>query len=273
MVSVVSSTFSSPFPTGNSKDVICGSHILCSVLPPLLPVSSSPGWYWRLFGCYGGAGHSEMQEQKVKNAAVVIDLKPPPAEKLPIDRMSTNRSLKRMKSPITATSYIVASLQMATNIFSQEYLIGEGSLGRVYNQMERKRRSRRSKETLKAKDVVVQEVPKISSKDCYYGWFRSFIVDYGVPLMVVVRTTLYVSVPGKVPSGVPRRLFSPLPWESASLDHWTVIKVQALDDFFSMLLNVSVNGYGGRSLFYGVCRLVLSLNLVAVAASSKSTEH
>ncbi|CAK9164830.1 unnamed protein product [Ilex paraguariensis] len=31
-------------------------------------------------------------------------------------------------------------------------------------------------------------------------------------------------VPSKVPSGVPRRLFSPLPWESASLNHWTVIK-------------------------------------------------
>ncbi|MFQ6644311.1 hypothetical protein Gotur_018152 [Gossypium turneri] len=32
------------------------------------------------------------------------------------------------------------------------------------------------------------------------------------------------SVPSKVPSGVPRRLFSPLAWESASLQHWTVIK-------------------------------------------------
>ncbi|XP_043817543.1 boron transporter 4 isoform X2 [Manihot esculenta] len=56
------------------------------------------------------------------------------------------------------------------------------------------------------------------------GWFRSFIADYGVPLMVVVWTALSFSVPGKVPSGVPRRLFSPLPWESASLHHWTVIK-------------------------------------------------
>jgi hypothetical protein len=37
-----------------------------------------------------------------------------------------------MKSPITATSYSVASLQTATNSFSQEFLIGEGSLGRVY---------------------------------------------------------------------------------------------------------------------------------------------
>ncbi|XP_052885379.1 boron transporter 4-like isoform X3 [Gossypium arboreum] len=56
------------------------------------------------------------------------------------------------------------------------------------------------------------------------GWFRSFIADYGVPLMVVVWTAMSFSVPSKVPSGVPRRLFSPLPWESASTQHWTVIK-------------------------------------------------
>ncbi|XP_021298568.1 boron transporter 4 [Herrania umbratica] len=56
------------------------------------------------------------------------------------------------------------------------------------------------------------------------GWFRSFVADYGVPSMVVLWTVLSFSVPSKVPSGVPRRLFSPLPWESASLEHWTVIK-------------------------------------------------
>ncbi|KAL6985322.1 putative boron transporter 6, partial [Sarracenia purpurea var. burkii] len=56
------------------------------------------------------------------------------------------------------------------------------------------------------------------------GWLRSFVADYGVPLMVVLWTVLSYSVPGKVPSGVPRRLFCPLPWESGSLYHWTVIK-------------------------------------------------
>lgn len=61
------------------------------------------------------------------------------------------------------------------------------------------------------------------------GWFRSFIADYGVPLMVVVWTALSFGVPRKVPSGVPRRLFSPLPWESASLQHWTVIEVAESD--------------------------------------------
>uniref|UniRef100_A0A2N9FS50 Bicarbonate transporter-like transmembrane domain-containing protein n=1 Tax=Fagus sylvatica TaxID=28930 RepID=A0A2N9FS50_FAGSY len=56
------------------------------------------------------------------------------------------------------------------------------------------------------------------------GLFRSFIADYGVPLMVVAWTALSFSVPQKVPSGVPRRLYSPLAWESASLHHWTVVK-------------------------------------------------
>ncbi|KAI4329303.1 hypothetical protein L6164_021585 [Bauhinia variegata] len=56
------------------------------------------------------------------------------------------------------------------------------------------------------------------------GWLRSFIADYGVPLMVVVWTALSFTVPSKLPSGVPRRLFSPLAWESTSLHHWTVVK-------------------------------------------------
>ncbi|GMN45190.1 hypothetical protein TIFTF001_014393 [Ficus carica] len=56
------------------------------------------------------------------------------------------------------------------------------------------------------------------------GWLRGFIADYGVPLMVVVWTALSYGVPKKVPEGVPRRLFCPLPWEFAALYHWTVIK-------------------------------------------------
>ncbi|KAF8011686.1 hypothetical protein BT93_J2079 [Corymbia citriodora subsp. variegata] len=56
------------------------------------------------------------------------------------------------------------------------------------------------------------------------GWLRSLTADYGVPLMVLLWTALSFSAPKKVPSGVPRRLFSPLPWESASLHHWTVIE-------------------------------------------------
>ncbi|PIN13561.1 hypothetical protein CDL12_13816 [Handroanthus impetiginosus] len=56
------------------------------------------------------------------------------------------------------------------------------------------------------------------------GWFRSFIADYGVPLMVVVWTAVSYGVPKKIPEGVPRRLYCPLPWESGSLYHWTVVK-------------------------------------------------
>ncbi|XP_050288449.1 protein STRUBBELIG-RECEPTOR FAMILY 8 isoform X1 [Quercus robur] len=74
-----------------------------------------------------------MQEQRVRSIAAVTDLKPPPAEKPTVDRMQgKNGSVKRIRSPITATSHTVASLQTATNSFSQEFLIGEGSLGRVY---------------------------------------------------------------------------------------------------------------------------------------------
>ncbi|XP_022153670.1 boron transporter 4 [Momordica charantia] len=56
------------------------------------------------------------------------------------------------------------------------------------------------------------------------GWLRTFIADYGVPLMVLVWTALSFSVPSKVPSGVPRRFHSPLAWQSTSLHHWTVVK-------------------------------------------------
>ncbi|KAG8067334.1 hypothetical protein GUJ93_ZPchr0005g14584 [Zizania palustris] len=61
------------------------------------------------------------------------------------------------------------------------------------------------------------------------GWQRNFIADYGVPLMVVLWTALSYSLPSKVPSGIPRRLFTPLPWEPKSLQHWTVAK-----DMFSV---------------------------------------
>ncbi|GAB4826542.1 Protein STRUBBELIG-REPTOR FAMILY 8 [Ancistrocladus abbreviatus] len=77
--------------------------------------------------------NTEMQERRVKSMATVGDLKPLPAEKIMVDRVQVkNGSVKRVKSPVTATSYTVASLQTATNSFSQEHLIGEGSLGRVY---------------------------------------------------------------------------------------------------------------------------------------------
>ncbi|XP_019174164.1 PREDICTED: protein STRUBBELIG-RECEPTOR FAMILY 8 [Ipomoea nil] len=73
----------------------------------------------------------EVLDQRAKSTATVVDLKPPPSEKVTIERMQgKNGSLRR--SPITATPYTVAVLQTATNSFSQENLVGEGSLGRVY---------------------------------------------------------------------------------------------------------------------------------------------
>ncbi|TKY72195.1 STRUBBELIG-RECEPTOR FAMILY 8 [Spatholobus suberectus] len=75
----------------------------------------------------------QRQEQRVKSAAVVTDLKPHPAENVTVERVPVKSgSVKQMKSPITSASYTVASLQSATNSFSQEFIIGEGSLGRVY---------------------------------------------------------------------------------------------------------------------------------------------
>ncbi|KAI3506180.1 hypothetical protein L1887_28536 [Cichorium endivia] len=56
------------------------------------------------------------------------------------------------------------------------------------------------------------------------GWIRSFVADYGVPLMVVVWTVISYAKPAGLPHEVPRRLFCPLPWEAGSLSHWTVIK-------------------------------------------------
>lgn len=68
------------------------------------------------------------------------------------------------------------------------------------------------------------------------GSIRGFIADYGVPVMVVLWTALSYSVPGKVPSQVPRRLIAPLPWEPESVHHWTVVKVSFLD-FYGRLWN------------------------------------
>ncbi|VVB12127.1 unnamed protein product [Arabis nemorensis] len=76
---------------------------------------------------------TEMQEQRIKSVASVADSKSSsPAEKVTVDRVMKNGSISRIRSPITASQYTVSSLQVATNSFSQENIIGEGSLGRVY---------------------------------------------------------------------------------------------------------------------------------------------
>ncbi|KAJ0989580.1 hypothetical protein J5N97_007936 [Dioscorea zingiberensis] len=76
--------------------------------------------------------NKDLQEQKLKSA-FGTNPKPPPSEVVMVENVyAKNSSGRRAKVPITATSYTVASLQIATNNFSQENLVGEGSLGRVY---------------------------------------------------------------------------------------------------------------------------------------------
>ncbi|KAH6788308.1 HCO3- transporter family [Perilla frutescens var. frutescens] len=74
--------------------------------------------------------------------------------------------------------------------------------------------------------VLITSLKTRDARSWRYGtaMFRSFVADYGVPVMVVVWTALSFSTPGRLPSGVPRRLIGSLPWESESLHHWTVIK-------------------------------------------------
>ncbi|KAL9272823.1 putative boron transporter 2 [Drosera capensis] len=56
------------------------------------------------------------------------------------------------------------------------------------------------------------------------GWLRGFIADYGVPLMVLVWTAVSYIPVHDVPSGIPRRLFSPNPWSPGAYSNWTVVK-------------------------------------------------
>eukprot|EP00250_Pteridium_aquilinum_P010911 c19711_g1_i1 orf=380-2404(+) len=56
------------------------------------------------------------------------------------------------------------------------------------------------------------------------GWFRGFVADYGVPLMVLVWTGISYLSAGRVPHGIPRRLFSPNPWSSGAVKNWTVTR-------------------------------------------------
>lgn len=55
------------------------------------------------------------------------------------------------------------------------------------------------------------------------GWLRGFIADYGVPLMVLVWTGISYIPVHDVPTGIPRRLFSPNPWSQGAYTNWTVI--------------------------------------------------
>lgn len=72
-------------------------------------------------------------DHKLRSSPSATQVKPPPSDKMTVDKLSGKSGSARIpRVPITAAYYSVASLQTATNSFSQEYLIGEGSLGRVY---------------------------------------------------------------------------------------------------------------------------------------------
>ncbi|XP_063936273.1 protein STRUBBELIG-RECEPTOR FAMILY 8 isoform X3 [Daucus carota subsp. sativus] len=77
--------------------------------------------------------NNEGHEQRVKPTPTTLNLTSLSTENLLSHKMQGNNgSVNVVKSPVTATSYNIGSLQGATNSFSQEKLVGEGSLGRVY---------------------------------------------------------------------------------------------------------------------------------------------
>lgn len=84
------------------------------------------------------ASNREVMDSSHDNAAVATsDLQLQPAGKMtPDDRAHgpNGCTAKRPKQvPVTTvSSYTVAALQVATNSFCQDSLLGEGSLGRVY---------------------------------------------------------------------------------------------------------------------------------------------
>ncbi|XP_078154259.1 protein STRUBBELIG-RECEPTOR FAMILY 8-like isoform X2 [Carex rostrata] len=78
-------------------------------------------------------GETTKAAQVQRSETPTANLKPPPIEKVTPERVfGKNGSMKSPKVTMTATSYTVAALQVATNSFSQDSLLGEGSLGRVY---------------------------------------------------------------------------------------------------------------------------------------------
>jgi hypothetical protein len=79
------------------------------------------------------ASNREIWDHTQQDAPVSSSVLPPMGKMTPERVYSTNSSMsKKMKVSVTANPYTVASLQVATNSFCQDSLLGEGSLGRVY---------------------------------------------------------------------------------------------------------------------------------------------
>lgn len=56
------------------------------------------------------------------------------------------------------------------------------------------------------------------------GWVRSFLADYGVPLMVVAWSGLAYAIAKPSPGGLPRRVQMPNTWDVKTT--WTVAGVR-----------------------------------------------
>ena len=83
--------------------------------------------FYLFIGCV--VSNREIPEHGLENTAMKVL----PAEKMTPERVyGKNGSMRKTKVPGTTTPYTVAALQVATNSFCQDTLLGEGSLGRVY---------------------------------------------------------------------------------------------------------------------------------------------
>ena len=56
----------------------------------------------------------------------------------------------------------------------------------------------------------------------FKGWIRSFLADYGVPLLVVIWSALGYAVNRGTPSGIPRRTRIPNTWDEKT--NWRVAR-------------------------------------------------
>lgn len=80
---------------------------------------------------------SSTMDTKMYETSASINLRPPPFDRnKSFDEEDLSRKPVVPKkvhiAPVNAVSYSIADLQMATDSFSTETLIGEGSIGRVY---------------------------------------------------------------------------------------------------------------------------------------------
>jgi len=82
--------------------------------------------------CFGFVASSREIPEQIEDTSIATYKLPPPEKMTPERVYGKNGSMRKMKVPMTATPYTVASLQVATNSFCQDSLLGEGSLGRVY---------------------------------------------------------------------------------------------------------------------------------------------